>query len=137
MLVALTIGAGTASAAAPRIVIFSGGPLAHQVVVSDWQKIFQVTQTVANAPAVSRGRLERRPSLRVSMFWGPAWNDFLAQGHDPATLHPSQADQVGRFYPAYDGKRALIDLPWAGRWPRLFPPRALWILKRLGVPISL
>jgi hypothetical protein len=137
MLVALTIGAGTASAAAPRILIFTGGSLAHQVVVSEWQKIFKVTEVVANAPVVPRGQLEKRPSLRVSMFWGPGWNDFLAQGHDPTTLRPSQADQVGRFYPAYRGKRALIELPWAGHWPRLMPARALWILRRLGVPTSL
>jgi hypothetical protein len=136
MVVALTIGAGAASAAAPRIVIFSGRPLVHQVVVSDWQKIFTVTQAAAGAPSVQPAQRAKRPSMRVSMFWGPGWNDFLAQGHDPTTLRPSQADQVGRFYPAYRGKRALIDLPWAGHWPRLVPARALWILRRLGVPTS-
>jgi hypothetical protein len=125
-----------AAAAAPRIVIFSEPPLQHQIVVSDWHAIFAVTQATVSAPAVARRELAGRPSLRVSMFWGPGWNDYVRQGRDPKALRPAQADQVGRFFPAYHGRGALLDLPWAGRWPRRVPPAALSVLKRFGIPVA-
>jgi len=69
------------------------------------------------------------------MFWGPGWNDYVRQGKDPKALRPGQSDQTGRFYPAYHGRPALLDLGWAGGWPRHVPPVALAVLKRFGVPI--
>jgi hypothetical protein len=134
--VSCLLAVDAASAAAPRIVIFSGAPLEHQIVVSDWRAIFAVTQATASAPAVPRRRLAARPSLRVSMFWGPGWNDYVRQGRDPNALRPAQADQVGRFFPAHHGRGALLDLPWAGRWPRRVPPAALSVLKRFGIPVA-
>ena len=130
------VGVDAGSAAAPRIVIFSGAPLEHQIVVSDWHAIFAVTQATVGAPAVPRRRLAGRPSLRVSMFWGPGWNDYVRQGGDPKALRPAQADQVGRFFPAHHGRAALFDLPWAGHWPRRVPPAALSVLKRFGIPVA-
>ncbi len=133
--VLFAITAGTASAAAPRIVIVSGGTLRHQVVISDWERIFVVVQEVnAYGHALPRSQLRVRPKLMLSLFWGPAWNDFLAAGNSPATLRPAQADQRGRFYPAWHGRPAAIDLPLSGPWPRLVPAKALAILKRYGVP---
>ncbi|MDX6487034.1 MAG: hypothetical protein QOF43_2187 [Gaiellaceae bacterium] len=133
---ALLVGASAASAAAPRIVIFSGGPLEHQIVVSDWQAIFTVTQAVVAARAVAPAQAAHRPWLHVSMFWGPGWNDYVRQGKDPQALRPGQSDQTGRFYPAYHGRPPLLDLGWAGRWPRHVPPAALSALKRFGVPVA-
>ncbi|MFL5954345.1 MAG: hypothetical protein ACJ76I_09590 [Gaiellaceae bacterium] len=132
---ALLVAVGSASAAAPRIVIFSGGPLAHQIVVSDWQAIFAVTQAAVAAPTAPRAQLAHRPSVHVSMFWGPGWNDYIRSGKDPKALRPGQADQAGRFFPAYHGRPALIDLGWAGAWPRHVPRRALTILKSFGVAV--
>jgi hypothetical protein len=128
--------ASVAEAAAPRIVIVSGKPLAHQVVISDWQPIFIVVHELANARAVARSELADRPWLKLSMFWGPRWNEYLNEGKSPAASRPRDADQHGRFYPAWRGRQAIVDLPWAGRWPRLVSPRARTTLKRYGVPVA-
>ena len=133
--VLFAVTAGTASAAAPRIVIVSGAPLQHQVVISSWERIAALVQQInAYGHAVPRSRLAARPKLAVSMFWGPAWNDFIAAGKAPASLRPAQADQRGAFYPAWHGRPAAMDLPWAGTWPRLVQANALAILERYGVP---
>ena len=129
--------AGSAHAAAPRIVIFSGEPLAHQVVISDWPSIFRVVELLSPARVARRAELAGRPRLTVSMFWGPRWIDYLSNGKRASALRPGEADQFGRFYPAWRGRPALIDLGWAGRWPRVVPPKALAILKRFGVPTKL
>jgi len=137
--VAAMLGAGAAHAAAPRILIVSGKPLAHQVVISNWHSIAVVIQEVANNSRVAqRGQLVAgRPRLKVSMFWGPRWNDYLSNGHRATALRPHQADQFGSFYPAWRGRPALMELSLADRrWPRVVPARALAILKRFGVPIT-
>jgi hypothetical protein len=131
------LAADAAQAAAPRIVIFSGKPVAHQIVISDWQAIFRLVDQIAPARVVRRAEVAHRPRLKVSMYWGPRWSDYLNEGKRASALRPGQADQVGSFYPAFWGRPALIDLPWAGKWPRLVPPKALAILKRFGVPITL
>jgi hypothetical protein len=131
------VAVSPASAAAPRIVIFSGGPLRHQIVISDWRSIFAVTQATVGARAAPRAQLAHRPSLRVSMFWGPGWNEYIREGKDPRALRPGQSDQTGWFFPAYRGRPALMDLQWSGRGPRHVPPPALSVLKRFGVPIVL
>lgn len=140
LLVATTVVASIATvaeAAAPRIVIVSGKPLARQVVISDWEKIFTIVQGVANARPAPRANLAGRPRLKVSMFWGRRWNEYLDSGKLASGLRPRQADQFGSFYPAWRGRRALIDLPWAGRWPRPVSAKALAILTRYGVPMRL
>lgn len=134
---AAAVTADAAHAAAPRIIVFSGSPIAHQVVVSDWQAIFRVIEQIAPARAAPRTQLAGRPRLRVSMFWGPRWIDYLNEGKRASALRPGQADQFGSFYPAWRGRAALIDLPWAGQWPRVVPPKALVVLKRFGVPTKL
>jgi len=134
---AAALTAGTAQAAAPRIVIFSGKPVAHQVVISDWRSIFRVVAVVMPARAVQRVDLAGRPHLKVSMFWGPRWIAYLQQGKRASALRPRQADQWGVFYPAWRGRPALINLSWAGEWPRVVPPQALAILRRFGIPTKL
>jgi hypothetical protein len=135
--VAAALGTGPAHAAAPRILIFSGGVLDRQVVVSDWSRISSVVSVVAPARPLPRAVVRNRPRLLLALFWGPRWNEYLAAGKSPAALRPRQADQHGFFYPAWDGRVAAIDLPWVGRWPRVVPGRALSILARLGVPTRL
>ena len=128
--------ASVARAASPRIVIVSGKPLAHQVVISNWPAIFRVVEEVATARLVQRAQLAHRPRLKVSMFWGPRWIEYLSSGHEASALRPGQADQFGSFYPARNGRPAVIDLPWAGRWPRVVPGKALATLRHFGVPIA-
>lgn len=126
-----------AQAAAPRIVIVSGVPLERQVVISDWGRIFTIVAEIAPARPAPRVQLEGRPRLKISMFWGPRWNDYLKSGKPAAALRPRQADQFGSFYPAWRGRRTMIDLPWAGRWPRPVSAKALTILRRYGIPVRL
>jgi hypothetical protein len=127
-----------ADGAAPRILIVSGEPLAHQVVISNWTTIFKgIVEPVMQTPTVNRRQLRGRPHLTLSMFWGPRWNDYLATGRPAAALRPGDADQQGSFYPAWHGRTAAIDLPWAGSWPRRVPPRALTTLKSYRIPIAL
>ena len=134
VVVALAADAGVARAAAPRIVIVSGKPLERQVVISDWGKIFTIVDGIAGARPGSRAALTGRPRLRLSLFWGPRWNDYVSSGRPAAALRPWQADQFGGYYPAWRGRRAMIDLPWAGRWPRPLSAKALAVLERSGVP---
>jgi hypothetical protein len=128
--------APAAQAAAPRIVIVSGKPMAHQIAISNWTAIFRIIEPVASAPNVKRALLVGRPRLRLSMFWGPGWVDYLAAGHRAAALRPQDADQQGSFYPAWHGRPAAIELPWAGSWPRLVPAKALAILKHYRIPVA-
>jgi hypothetical protein len=134
---AAAFAAGSAHAAVPRIVIFSGKPVAHQVVISDWQAIFRIVEYVLPARAAPRAEPAGRPRLKVSTFWGPRWIDYLNEGKRASALRPGQADQFGTFYPVWRGRPALIDLPGAGQSPRVVPPQALAILKRFDVPTKL
>jgi hypothetical protein len=133
--VAAALFAGAARSAAPRIVIVSGKPLVRQVAISNWQAIFVVVQEAVSAPAAARTGLARRPRLRLALFWGPGWNQYLRAGKRASALTPGQADQHGSLYPAWHGLPALIDLPWAGSWPRVVSARARAVLSRYGVPV--
>jgi hypothetical protein len=136
LLTCLGLGSEPASAASPRILLFSGAPLTHPIVISDWQRIFRFYVPTATSARVTRSQLAARPRLRVSLFWGPRWIDYLAHGRDPQTLRPRDADQTARFYPAWHGHAALFDLPSVWRRPRTVPAAALAILGRYGVPLS-
>jgi len=131
--------AGVADAAAPRIVIFSGKPLAQPVAISDWQGISRVFEQLvpARARTAPRAELAGRPRLKVSMFWGPRWIDYLHEGKRASALRPGQADQFGSFYPAWRGHGALIDLSGAGQSPLIVPSKALAVLRQFGVPTKL
>lgn len=126
--------AGSAHAAAPRIVIVSGKALQHQVVISNWMSIFRVVEAVSSSRSVESAQLSGRPHLKVAMFWGPRWTEYLSSGRRASALRPRDADQFGTFYPAWHGEGALLKLPWAGRWPRLVPAKALATLRHYGVP---
>jgi hypothetical protein len=130
-------GAAAAPAAAPRILIVSGDTLDRPIVFSDWGRISRVVAAIAAARPLPRTELGDRPRLRLSLFWGSRWIEFVRTGKSPAALRPRQANQHGAFYPARDGRAAAIDLPWAGRWPRAVPGAALRILAGLGVPTRL
>jgi hypothetical protein len=136
---AAALAASVANAAAPRIVIFSGKPLAQPIAISDWQAISRVFEQLvpAYARVATRAELAGRPRLRVSMFWGPRWIEYFREGKRASALRPGQADQFGSFYPALRGRRALIDLSGAGQSPRVVPAKALVVLERFGIPTKL
>ena len=129
--------ASVAEAAAPRIVIISGKPLRHQVVISDWGRIAVLTWVSPPVRPIPRAQLAHRPRMKISMFWGLQWNEYLSTGKPATALRPRQADQVGSFYPAWRGRPAVIDLPWAGQWPRPLSAKAVSVLRRYDVPTRL
>jgi hypothetical protein len=139
IVVATSFGASStpAGAAAPRIVIISGAPLRAQVVIADWGRIGTIVGEIAGARPAPRAGLTRRPRMKISMFWGHGWNDYLRSGKPASALRPRDANQFGSLYPAWRGRPAMIDLPWAGSWPRPLSAKARTILRQHGVPMAL
>ncbi|HEY7795132.1 MAG TPA: hypothetical protein VIA10_14095 [Gaiellaceae bacterium] len=139
ILTATGVGISThaAEAAAPRIVIISGAPLRAQVVISDWRQIGTIVGEIAGARPAPRADLAHRPRMKVSMFWGSGWNDYLRSGKPASDLRPRDANQFGSVYPAWRGRPAMIDLPWAGNWPRPLSAKARTILRQNGIPMTL
>jgi hypothetical protein len=116
--------AAPAPAAAPRLVMVSGAPLATPILLS-------------SGPAAPSDPHGGRPSLQLAMFWDAGiWEPYVREGR-LGSLRPEQANQFGRFYPAVAGQPALVDLPWAGTWPKRVGPDAQAILARHGVPTRL
>ncbi len=129
------ISADPADASEPRIIIVSGKPLTHEVVISNWNVIATMVRSVVNGRVDRTDPLSGRPRLKVSMFWGGRWLQYMNRGKPPSALRPQQANQFGSFYPAWRGRPAVMALPWVGGWPRVVPARALAILKSYDVPI--
>jgi hypothetical protein len=129
--------AAPARAAAPRLLMIGGAPLAAPVLPSDWDEISTLTGLLSSGPAAPSDPLGGRPSLRLAMFWDAGiWEPYVREGR-LGSLRPEQANQFGRFYPAVAGRPALVDLPWVGTWPKRVGPEALAILARHGVPTRL
>jgi hypothetical protein len=131
------ISAGPADASEPRIIIVSGKPLTHEVVISNWNVIASMVRSVVNGRIDRADTLSGRPRLRISMFWGERWVEYMIRGEAASALRPYQANQFGSLYPAWRGSPALMALPWVGGWPRVVPARALAILKGYEIPIAL
>ena len=96
-LLAVVWSAAPAQAAAPRLVMVGGAPLAPPILLSDWDEIATLTGLLSSGPAAPSDPRGGRPSLQL----------------------------------------ALVDLPWAGTWPKRVGPDALAILVRHGVPTRL
>jgi hypothetical protein len=136
-LLAVVWGAAPAQAAAPRLLMVGGAPLAKPVMLSDWDEILMLTGLLSSGPAAPSDPRGGRPSLQLAMFWDAGiWEPYVRGGR-PGSLRPEQANQFGRFYPAVAGRPALVDLPWAGTWPKRVGPQALAILVHHGVPTQL
>jgi hypothetical protein len=119
--VVAAIGSGTAQAAAPRAIAMSGGPLGHSVVLKHWPQIFALVESVnSHGKPLAARVLTGRPRIRMAMHW----------------LSADDPPQIGFFYPAWKGRVAAMNLPWAGKWPKSVPPRALAILTRHGIPVG-
>jgi hypothetical protein len=136
-LLAVVWSAAPAQAAAPRLVMVSGAPLASPILLSDWDEIATLTDLLASGPAAPSDPRDDRPSLQLALFWNAGiWESYVREGR-LGSLRPEQANQFGRFYPAVAARPALVDLPWDGTWPKQVGPEALAILIRHGVPTQL
>jgi hypothetical protein len=110
-LVAVLWAAAPAQAAAPRLVMVSGAPLAKPVLLSDWGEITTLYGMLFNGPAALSELRGGRPSLQLALFWDAnVWEPYVRDGR-LGSLRPEQADQFGRFYPAVPDGPALVELP--------------------------
>jgi len=141
LVVALATSTSTALAAAPRIMMVYGAPLTKPVVVSNWGDNATIMVATSDSSSMVRARLKGRPSLRVAMFWGLYWMRYM-QHHKPLTaVHPTQANQYARFYPAYGTAPALfvfdsIPGPYTSLIRRV-GRMGLAVFTRYGVPVRL
>jgi hypothetical protein len=128
---------GSTRAAAPRLIMVSGEPLADPILVSNAKEAFELYESFYAGRPVDRARLEGRPSLRLGFFWDNSlWEPYVRAGRLDE-LEPEQANQVGRFYPAVGGEPALVDVPAHGKWPKVATGTTLRTFEARGVPIRL
>lgn len=141
LLVALTTSTELALAKGPRIMMVYGAPLTKPVVVSNWSDNATIMFAVPDSSSIMHSTLTHRPFLRVAMFWGLYWMRYM-QHHKPlAAVHPAQADQFARLYPAYGSAPALfvfdsIPGPYTSLVRRI-GPNGLATLARYGIPLRL
>jgi hypothetical protein len=129
--------AGPAQAAAPRLIMISGEPLAEPILLDDAEEVFALYQAFFfEGDPVARIALQGRPSLRLALFWDNAlWEPYVRDGR-LAELRPTDANQFGRFYPAVGGEPALVDLRAHGRWPKIVGEAGRHILEARGIPVG-
>lgn len=104
-----------ARAAAPRIMVISGGALPRPVILTDWADNTTIVQ--GNELQIDPSQLAARPYLSVSLFWGPQWDAYIAAGRPLAALDAAQPTQTGRIYPGVGGGPALLVLDAANGAP--------------------
>jgi len=128
---------GSAKAAAPRLIMVSGEPLAERVLISRAADAFELYGSFFRTRPVDRSSVEGRPSFRLGLFWDNSlWEPYVREGRLDE-LRPGQANQVARFYPAIGRKPALVVVPAYGTWPKSADETALRILEAQGVPVRL
>jgi hypothetical protein len=133
----LLLGLGVAvpaTAAAPRLIMVYGGPLARPVVLADWWGNLAVI--TGEAVDVRPEGLSARPYLNLALFWGPRWDTYVRDGGSLDALHPEQANEHARFYPAVGEAPALVESQNIGGLRRL-PPQGAEVLARHGIPVRL
>lgn len=137
VLVVAALVASPAVAAAPRFMMVYGPPLSEPVVLRDWQENLTVMVKMKRTN-LDPGELEGRPYLKMALFWGPRWVEYVEEGRPLDALRPEQANQRARFYPATGDEPALISLGSSRFGPgsiRRVDPEALAVLARRGVPV--
>ncbi len=122
-----------ASAAAPRLVMISGGSLSHPIILDDWDENLTLMTAASESAGLAALDLASRPSFQVAYFWGPTWADYVAAGNPIQALRPEDANQHGRFYPAFGSARPLLTFEGS---VRALSPEGVAVLARHGVPTS-
>jgi hypothetical protein len=133
--------APTAGAAAPRIIMVTGPTLERPVFLTDYFEnldlmiAFQRGREIAEGRVVDPKELRRRPYLELWLFWGEdQWEPYVSEGR-LAELRREQANQYGRFYPAFGRRDAVMNLDVPGS--RKATAKLLNILARHGIPTRL
>lgn len=93
-----------ASAVRPVIIMFYGEPLQQPVFLTDTM----VFHDLENPTDISVKDVAGRRFLRVAMFWGTQWNQYVSGEKPLRSLKPELASQHGRFYPATPDRPAVL-----------------------------
>jgi hypothetical protein len=130
--------APAAGAAAPRIIMVTGPGLEEPVFFTDYLEnldlmvAFQQGREIEEGRIVDPKELRRRPYLELWLFWGDTqWEPYVREGR-LTELRREQANQYGRFYPAFGRRTAVMNLDVPGS--RKATARLLAILARHGIP---
>lgn len=126
-------------AAAPRLMMIYGGTLVRPIILSDWQENGRLLAAITEEVKVISEELAQRPNFQVALFWGPEWAQYMEEGNSPRTLRPEQANQHGRFYPAFGDGDPIFrfdSIPGPGPLTRKVKPEGIEILSHYGVPVQ-
>lgn len=131
LLVVAAVLSASAGAAAPRYILVSGPNLQRPVVLGDWnENLVLLTDLIPTRRPLPGWRGANRPRYKLALFWGVP--------SKPVPSDPSKAGQVGWFYPAVNGRRAVVVLLVSGRdGPRIVSRDALRILDDHGIPVRI
>jgi hypothetical protein len=88
----------------PVVIMFYGEPLRQPVFLTDTM----VFHDLENPTAITSKDVAGREYLRVAMFWGTQWNQYLSGERPLRSLTPEMASQHGRFYPATSDRSAVL-----------------------------
>jgi hypothetical protein len=130
-------GALPVEAAAPRLILVYGPPLAQPVVLDDWQENLTLMVAAAEDAGLSADKLRGRPYFRLAFFWGPEWTAYVDAGKPLSALRPEQGNQAGRFYPAVGDAGPVLtfdSIPGPGPLTRRLEPAGVAVLARHGIP---
>ena len=119
-------------AAPPRVFMFYGGPLSQPVFLTDWSETLRFNLAVLGGASVSSKELAERPHIDMALYWGNGWERYLGEGVE-TRLHPQQADQKGKFYPAVGDAAAVVELEVG--LPHRLNAEGLEILAKHGIPV--
>jgi hypothetical protein len=133
--------APAAGAAAPRVIMVTGPNLEKPVFLSDqWENLdlmlaFQAGRELDEGRVVDPKELRGRPYFELWLYWGNSqWEPYVREGR-LAELRTEQANQSGRFYPAFGRRDAVMSLDSPGS--RKATTKLLNILARHGIPTRL
>src|SRR5262245_59231308 len=99
-LVVVASSVGGAMAAAPRVILVHGELVNDTLRFADWEENLQLITSIGERPSISPAELTNRPSVKLSFFWGPGWDQYLNDGDQLRELEAKDANEQARFYPA-------------------------------------
>ncbi len=130
-----------ANAAAPRLIMVYGSPLTKPVILRNWRENLEFMSSITQQSSVTSEELRRRPYLKLALFWGPEWVQYVEEGKPIDKLRPEQGNQQGRFYPAVGPASPVVtlDMPPGSAGPswRQVREGGIRILLKYGIPVSL
>jgi hypothetical protein len=133
--------APTAVAASPRIIMVTGPSLEKPIFLADQLEnldlmlAFQEGREIEEGRVVDPMELRDRPYLELWLYWGNTqWEPYVSEGRLDE-LRREQANQYGRFYPAFGRRDAVMSLDVPGS--RKATAKLLAILARHGIPTQL